>query len=703
MSETRPSIVLDCEDFSPGFLDTPEPDTLPRGATPDAKNAFFYRLETQDRTRATMRRRKGCRLINPTAIASGAAIDGIWQFDREGADSELVVMCDGALYVWDGVDAFTAITDGGGFTAGNDTYAIPFKNNLIVSDGTVTKRYDGTACFTLGFVAPTGAPTLTVGSTTGVTGTYEGFAVWVEEDTGHESSPSAITSAVAFTDDKRVWAKPAGSPPANVTHWRVYCRRTDTNENNFFKTGTDQAVATASYEEATSDAARRDIGPLTQSNDVPPAFALTEEYKGYRIGVKANSSDLYISKQFDAESQAPRDVFPVGGRGEAKPVRSVRKYGEDCFVRKPTKTYRLVGDRVPFAITPVDSSYGSVSQAAGIEIDGLWYDWDEQRGPYVSDMNSLWSSLADDRIAGLVGTVNRVYLSKIRVAHYVSLNIVQWAIPTTSSRKRTIIAYNYRLKRWLPPITGMEYASMCTFTTNAGASGLYFGDEWGRVYEMYSGEVDGVPSGSTSVAITVATSGSITADAASFYTTGDGLAGMPAAVRSPSGAWQWVRIQSNTATVLTLDTSNGPALAPVPDGDGEWLVVVGGIEWYWDTPRLTGGNRMIEKRPYSLAIEGGATSSSHQLEVKLRYNRGIGFDTTYAITFPSTGMAWGTGTWGTDAWGAGGTRAMRKHRLNRSFFDVQIRVQNFYPNQPFEITAYVLTADWQTRRRVASV
>jgi hypothetical protein len=148
--------------------------------------------------------------------------------------------------------------------------------------------------------------------------------------------------------------------------------------------------------------------------------------------------------------------------------------------------------------------------------------------------------------------------------HYRTLNIIAWAIPTTSTRRRTLLQFNYLLGRWLPPITGFEYAALTEFTTPAAAYGVYFGDEWGRVYELFSGEVDGVPSGTTESAITAATAGTITAGAAAFYTTGSGLAGMPVLVVSPSGACQWVRIQSNTATVLTLDTVNGPSLSPVP-------------------------------------------------------------------------------------------------------------------------------------------
>jgi hypothetical protein len=704
MSELQPDLTMGAEDFSAGFLDTPQPDTLPYGATPDAKNAVFINVETQDQTRVTMRRRKGCLLTNPTAISSGKRIDGAWEFTREGGAGELIVLCNGALYKWDGVSAYTALTNGGGFSVGATARAFKYKNNLHVSDGVQQKRYDGTACYAIGYIAPTAAPALAVAAGPGVTGTYEGYAVWVDATTGHESSPSAISTAVAFVNQQRQWTKPAGAPPANVTHWRIYSRRTDTNEANYFRTGVDQLVATATYTELTSDTARNvaGAGPGDSSNDVPPVFAMMEEFNGYRLAVKPNSSDLYISKQGDAESQHPKDIFPVGGRGDTKPVRSIRKFGEEVYLRKPTMAYRLSGDRVPFQIKSVDSSMGAVSPTSGQEIDGLWYDWDEQRGPYQTDMNSVWEPLADNRISTIVGTVNKLYLDYIESAHYATLNLVMWAVPTTSSRKATILAYNYRLKRWLPPITGFEFSVLTMFTTTTGARGLYFGDEWGRVYELFNGEVDGVPSGTLTAAITGATAGTITAGAAAFYATGSGLAGMPVFVKSPAGRWQIVRAQSNTGQVITLDTINGPPLAPVPLGDGTWTVVVGAIEWYWNTPRNTGRNRRIEKRGRVLYVEGSSTSADHQLEVSVRYNKSVAYQTAFVVTFPVAGLAWGIGTWGTDAWGAGGDGAMRKKKWKRSFFDAQMRFQNYYPNQPFELASYAMTADWQPRRSVVS-
>lgn len=696
MSFEQGEVNFDVASFAAGFLDSPEEDTLPAGGTRDAKNCLLINISTQDGERAVLRKRNGSLLLNPTAIASGKAIDGAFSFSRETGDDELIVVCNGAAYKWDGASTFSALTGGTGFTVGNKVTFLAFKNNLFIMDGVQQLRYNGTACFPVGATAPANAIVLTVGAATGPTGTYEGYWVGYDPAIDHETSPSPFSAQVAFVNQKRVWTLPAHTLPANYTFWRVYCRRVDTNEANYFRVGT-VAIGTGSLTETISDASRRDPGPAVNSNDPPPVFALAEEFKGYRFGVPANSSNLYVSKIGDPESQNAKDVFPIGGKGDTKPVRSVRKYATDCIARKPTRSYRIVGDRLPFTIEPIDSSMGGVSQKSGIEVDSWWYDWDLDRGPYRTNL-AQFESIGDTRINRLLATVNKQAAHLIECEHFKTLNLVVWSIPTGStSRKRTLLPFNYRLGRWLPPTTGMEYSSLAAHTTTAGDYGVYFGDEWGRVYKLWSGEIDGVPSGDTRGIILGATSSTITCPAAAFYTTGSGLAGMTAMVVHFSGTIQWVRIASNTGTALTLDVVNGPALSPLPSL-GNSYVYIGAIEWYWWTPRFTGGDPFTKKNAGWIYMQGSTTSLNTALSVDVRFDRGNGIAYTYTFRFEPTGLVWGSGLWG-EPWGEGGARKMVKRRLPRAFYDISFRFSNFFPNQPVEITAVRATADWLRRRR----
>lgn len=701
MSVTNPDVDVEVSSFAPGYLDTPEEDTLVPGAMPDGKNWILTHLEAQDQIRARLRKRPGNRLLTPANLLG--RYDGLFTFEREGSSSELLAVANGELRKFDNVDTLTLI--GSGFTPGNAARFLPFKDEVFVSDGTVNKRYNGTSLLGVGFAKPTAAPGLAAVAGPGITGTFEGFAVWYDTDADHESSPSDTSAPVTLANQQRQWTKPAGSPPANVTHWRVYCRRTDTNESLFFRIPNDIPIATTTYVESFSDTARNEKGPDPSSNDVPPAFALMEEYKGYRIGVTENSSLAYISKFGDPESQHPKDVFPVGGKGDQKAVRSVRKYATECLIQKPRKTYHLVGDRLPFKIDPIMNSFGNVSQEAGMEVDGWLFAWDEHRGPYRTNLET-WDALADTRIENQLALINRSALHKIKIAHFTALHIVVWFVPQDSTgRTRIGLPYNYKLNRWWAPMIGLEWCAFAEYTTPDGNLNTYCGDEWGRLFRMFDGENDGVGSGMTVAAITGATADAIQCAGASFNITGAGLRGLRAAVRSPSGTWQWVRVASNDTETLLLDITNSPSLSPVPGPFGagmpEWIVIVGGIEWDVFTPRHHFGQRFVSKRGWHLFIEGTASADDHVLEARARYDRSLGFTDSYSFTFPVQGLVWGVGKWGVDQWSGGeGLLGAQKERIGRSFRDVQYQFFNYFPNQPIELTGYRITADLIRRRFV---
>lgn len=696
---TAPEMRQWVRDFAPGLLDTPESDRIPLGSTPDAYNADFDKVDMRNRT-ATLKKRSGSRLLNPTAVAT-AKWDGLFEFRRTGAARKLIGICNGALYEFDDVDTFNAVAGGTGFTAGNSARVAFYRNNAILHDGTQNKRYDGTSIFDLGFLKPSSVTNMTavapVGA--GLTGTYEAYYVWYDQTMDHESSPSTITSPTVLAAQARRHTKPGGAPPTNVTHWRAYVRRTDTNEFNFFRAAT-VLIGTAASNEELSDTARREAGagPYTADNDPPPgAFKILTIWKGFALGVLDADDSFYASKQGDAESWNPRYKFPVQ-RGDGEPITSILPFGTDVLIQKGHQTYRPTGDVLPFKLDPLHSRWGNVSQESGLEVDGKFYGWDRERGPYVTDTVN-WTSLIEGRAAQMLATVNRSALGDIRAVYDETAHVIKWAVPVIgNSRKRMIVKYHVGLQTWLPPDTGLEYGSLCNYTTTDGLLGVYMGDYWGRVFQLGSGDRDGVYSTSSGalavgpVAVTSATANTATCGTATFYTGGSGLAGLPVAALSPSGAWQWRRILSNTADTITLDTTNDNPWTTTPDST--YVLIVGGIRWFHTTPWIDFGIPDLEKSLQHFYFQGKATSSSHDVEVHARFNDDEGTVTSTDFTFPTGTQSgiWGTMIWGSGLWGST-QRRVRKARVNRSPFTVQFQFTNYYPDQPITITAYGLTAD----------
>ena len=694
MSFSRPNVDVFVRDFSAGFLDSPQSDTIPLGSSPDAKNAILsgIQINPDGSRRAILRRRPGARLINPTAMTAATPVESLQSYKRDDAAAALLAVCKGDLTKWDGSMSFSTLSSGA-FTTGRSIQWAQHRNLAFIMDGDRTKLYDGTTLGDPGLTTP-GATTLSVGSATGVTGDYEGYVVWVNSGRVIKSSPGTTSALVTFSNEKRTWSRPS-SPPAGADYWRVYCRKS--TERQYYQIGVDQLVATTSYAEATADDARVTPGPDVSTNDPPPAFEGMVVWNGYGIAWKRNASDIYVSKRDYLESWHPSHVIAL--RRNQK-IRSVALVGGDCLIQTSTSTYRLEGEKFPFALRNLHTQWGNTSAQSWQEIDGVTYAFDPARGPYVTDTVNF-ASIADNKIRTILNSLNQSETVNIRSAHFKAQNLVMWAVATgTSTRRRVLLAYNYKIRAWLPPITGLEFGSLETFTKSDNSEGLFLGDYWGRVFEFFDTENDGVPSGTDHTKpITGATASTLTCGAASFYTTGNGLAGIPVGILSPTGRWYIRRVQSNTATILTLDTTNDPALTTIPATDGTWTASVGIIEFYWWTPWLDIGAPHIQKRGSFLTIQGGSNNANNVLNIAIRVNGVNGIVETKTMSFPSAGGVWGVSEWSVGIWGGVSSKPIKKRRLARAFYAMQLRFLNYYPDQPFDISGYGVGADPLLRRR----
>lgn len=705
MSLLAPELDYFIDNFAPGFMDSPEPQNLPKGATPDAKNCLF---SAYDQTgRCNLKKREGARMLHTTALAAG--FDGIFDFRRLGETSgTLVGVNNGKAYYWTGT-AWTQIGATAPFAVGTKVAFYVQRGLLFIMDRATVRAWDGNTAndlFTPGQVAPTSAAALTATAGPGVTGTYEGIAVWYDSIRDHETSPSAASAQVVYANQTRTWAKPGGAPAANYDYWRVYCRRVDTNEVYYKRVAT-VAIATASTAETTTDAVRNlaALAPLPQTNDVPPTtFAAMVEYLGYRIGALVNDDQIYVSAINDPQGQRASDILSVA-RGQGADIRSMHKHGTQVVIQKAGKSYRLDGDRMPFIPKEIHGEFGNVGPSSAIEVGNMFYAWDEAKGPYRTDLGSTWELLGSSRVLDTISAIASTYARNIECVYLKDRQLVVWSLPNASGRRKTLLAYHVLLNSWLPPMTGLEYASICTYTDSTGTQQLYVGDYWGRLFQYLTDNVEGVPSGSVLTRVASSTSGSVTIDndvtinaggtwtaggAATLYTTGSGLTGLPVLhVQAGTGNRQWRRIASNTANIITLDTTYDTAWTDLPAaGD---LIVVGGIDWYWRAPLITFGDPFRKKKGGIFAVQVRTGSASFVLKMLGLKETLSTVELTRVFNFTSAGV-WGTGLWGAMLWGDGGVASV-KTRVSRTFFAFSFELSNPYPDNPIEVLAARLGAD----------
>jgi len=697
MSHNRPGGQLWARDFTPGFLDSPERDTLPLGATPEAKNGFLYAIDLAN-PRATMGRRPGSALVTPTAMTPLACVDGLFEWRRSATDPQLLAVCYGELRE---VSVETGVTTliGSGWTPDFVTRMTPFRNDAFIYDGSFQRRWDGTTLFEVGSGPPTGLTNMAAGVGT-LTGTYEAVYTWYNSNRDHHSSPSAPTSTLALVGQGRSHTKPASAAPTWATHWGVWVRRTDTFELNFFFVKINLIAAAADLETVSDTARQRGaLAPLPSSHDAPPGpWSVLTEYKGFGIGILTHSDSYYASAQGDLESWHPAHKFPVS-RAVGDDLCWCRSYGTTLLIGTSHATWKLLGDAVPLRLDPVHARYGNVSQEACLEVEGKFYGWDRIKGPYVTDL-STWRPLGLNRIDGLLATVNRTVLDGIKAIYVEAFGLIGWIVPTDNLtiRRRTLLWYHVALDAWLPPQTGLEYGSITEFTDAGGTLGVFLGDFWGRIYRLFTGSKEGVPTTTPDdnvreAAVISATASTVTLDvgALALYTTGSGLAGLPVAVLSPAGTWQWRRIESNTADTIIIDTTNDAPWETIPDAT--YVAVIGGIEWFWWTPWIDFGLPHLNKKLDHLYVQAGSTGA-HPLTVRLRFNNDEGVVESLTYTFDVGRQAgiWDVSLWDVALWGQI-QRQMKKKQIPRTPLTVQVQFSNYRPDQEMRIALYGLTAD----------
>jgi hypothetical protein len=217
----------------------------------------------------------------------------------------------------------------------------------------------------------------------------------------HESSPSAIAAPVVFANQKRQWTKPAGAPPGERRQLAGLLPPHGHQRSELLPRGQD-AIGTARSPRACQRYRARRTRAQGLTTTCRRSSRSRRSSRATASGFKVDSSDMPTSRSSSTPRASTRRTFPVGGKGDTKPVRSVRKYGVECLHPEAAKTYRLVGDAVPFKIEPITDSLGGVSQKSGVEVDGWWYQWDELRGPvpHGPRAGSRWATTISHALGG---------------------------------------------------------------------------------------------------------------------------------------------------------------------------------------------------------------------------------------------------------------------------------------------------------------
>lgn len=275
---------------------------------------------------------------------------------------------------------------------------------------------------------------------------------------------------------------------------------------------------------------------------------------------------------------------------------------ESVLLFTKTGLSRLTGtgrDALTTRITNEFEGAGCLSHHSIVYTGGAVY-WMAPDGFYSwtagqSSPTRISNPEGQDVSTGIARTFRRINLLHAHnvFGHYdPKRNVIRWLVPMDGeTSNRYALVYDVTTKRWSGPL---EYPDLTVIQTVPGTDGALrtlAGDIYGDVWELDVGNCDGAFGFEPKATLTAATKVLLTASAASFPTTGDGLAGVPAIlVRVTTGAMEHFVIASNTGTALTPVR---PFTAAPAIGD---VVMVGGIHMGYETGRPHFGVHGVHKQ-----------------------------------------------------------------------------------------------------------
>jgi hypothetical protein len=128
----------------------------------------------------------------------------------------------------------------------------------------------------------------------------------------------------------------------------------------------------------------------------------------------------------------------------------------------------------------------------------------------------------------------------------------------TDTEPKNAFVYERLTERWSVETYQQAITSSTIMPDTAGKQRAWVGDENGYIWAIGVGLTDGAApsdSGTLRGTATSGTASTLVDTGASFYTTGDGLDGVPVYIHAGTGSGQWRIISSNTGTQLTVSAN----------------------------------------------------------------------------------------------------------------------------------------------------
>lgn len=709
--------------FAGGVITNARPDTVKQlGAYPRGRNTQLINIGPQSATVAT---RPGVTLMNPIQISGGGTVLGQFEYRKYTGSGfspfHLIITDQGKFKIMNDSDGSLTdadLSNATPFTAGqNYPDSAVANNDIYIVNGVDTKKYNGTNVQNVGIVAPVAPVPADQGSSGSCNGAYDFAVTYYDSATGQESSLSPFGS-VTVTNHK-INVPLVASSDAQVDTIRIYIRK-GTLSGSFFRltSGTTPSVngnggfsnSNATIVVDVSDTiliALTNLAPNISENNPPPTLDKIEFHQSRLFAVSpTNPSTLLYSKisSLGVESFDPSATIPVNVN-DGDRITALQSATEMLIIFKKRSIYILVGEYPSWELRLLTNEVGATSHLGVISYNGTTYFY-SMFGPCAWQPGGAPQLLAQPNIANSVdqNATNFNIIDKVAVGFHEPTLRLFWSIPQeTSSRNNILLPYSiilgvFEADQW----NVIDIASLATVVDANGNKLTYFGDYNGRIFRFDGTDiyVDGVPSGTVTGTgqTTSYASNTLTDSAASFYTTGNGLAQLYLYAYDANGQnLQRKRIGSNTGTVITLDS--GVTWDTTPDTS--WTYVVGAIDFELDYG-WSGMGVNLWKKDYEFLfldlVPPSTIANNFFVYVDLFNDFNVTPFRTLFTSIGDIGAQWDVSLWDSGAWGGGQPIVHTRQRMAMTGRTVLARVRCITSNAPIAVTRMAIAANLQSMK-----
>lgn len=690
--------------FSGGVVTSKPADELDITESPQGRNSALYLVAGQ---KALVQKRKGASVYNATPISGSPTILGQVAYRKFAANGtytlfHLCVSNNGRLDVMSSAGT-AAAADGSNptpFTSGTLLPDFAVANNLafIVNSNGDRKKFNGALVQNFGITRPTvGTMAIAAGAAGLHNGTYEARVTFKNSATGHESSISDSTSATVTVANKQLaWTNIPVSPDSQVDQRLLYLRNTAT-QTNFYQAATISDNTSTTTTTNISDASLITLGPDVAENDPPPAnvkFLATHLSRVFA----SDGVSLFYSKVGFPEAFDPDNTEAVNAN-DSDQITGIISTHEVLVIFKRNQMYGLFGtDPASWTIRQIASDVGCISHRSIRTAEGVTYWW-SLKGPMAWNGSGLPQPIGTPKIHPTITTdaLNYSFLTNICTEIDQTNQRVMFAVPSlaSSGRNDMILPFNYRLGVWeADKWDPFDICSLAAVEDSNKVPWVMVGSYSGQVFKWWNATNDAVPINCTTTGVVTSfTTTTVTVTGATFTTTGGKLTDRYVYLVDPAAtSIQRLRIVSNTATVLTLDSA-----MPIAGTVTGYTFYIGGPNFSWDTPWMDGQMPFHKKRYEFLYAQAFSTSGNVTVAVDLflDYDQ-FNAARTFSFMTASTGAVWDVSTWdGSDHWGYA-TIVQKRFRCGKTARYWRARFRNGVPDQDVTIAKIGMRAELLT-------